>query len=205
MDASSPTRTTCIALLVEGGLGGGALLIGWLVGHSPAIGMRWSNSAAREQWQAAGIGLAAVLPLMVVLLLIDRFPVGPLHRLRSMAYELIGRMFARASVAQLAIVAMVAGLGEELLFRGLLQSGLARLIGGPYAPWVALATASVVFGVCHWLNATYAVLASLAGAYFGLLLMATGSLWTPIVAHAIYDFLALAYLVRPNHLVRSGV
>ena len=69
----------------------------------------------------------------------------------------------------------------------------------------ALAIASVLFGVCHWLNTTYAILAMLAGLYFGLLLVLTGNLWTPIMAHAAYDFIALLYLVRPNHLVRSSI
>jgi membrane protease YdiL (CAAX protease family) len=105
----------------------------------------------------------------------------------------------------LVVVAAAAGVGEELLFRGLVQAGLSRLLGPVSGPWIALAAASVLFGVCHWLNTTYAVLAVLAGVYFGLLLMSTGSLWTPIVAHAAYDFLALLYLIRPKRLIRSGV
>jgi membrane protease YdiL (CAAX protease family) len=92
-----------------------------------------------------------------------------------------------------------------LLFRGLAQAGLARLIGGEYGPWIALVAVAALFGVCHWLNTTYAVLAMLAGLYFGLLLLLTGSLWTPIVAHAAYDFIALVYLVRPNNLIRSSI
>jgi membrane protease YdiL (CAAX protease family) len=54
--------------------------------------------------------------------------------------------------------------------------------------------AAGVFGVCHWLNRTYAVLATLMGVYFGLLLVWTGNLWTPILAHAVYDFVALVVL-----------
>ena len=60
----------------------------------------------------------------------------------------------------------------------------------------------MLFGVCHWLNTTYAILAMLAGVYFGVLLMLSGSLWTPIVAHAAYDFCALVYLLRPQNLIR---
>jgi membrane protease YdiL (CAAX protease family) len=37
-----------------------------------------------------------------------------------------------------------------------------------------------------------------AGLYFGWLLIASGSLWPPIVAHALYDFVALCYLLRPE-------
>ena len=102
-------------------------------------------------------------------------------------------------------MAAAAGLGEELLFRGLVQAGLAKLIPGAAGVWIALVVASLVFGIFHWLNTTYAFLAALAGLYFGLLLMATGSLWPPIVAHALYDFVALWYLLRPNQMVRLEV
>jgi membrane protease YdiL (CAAX protease family) len=130
----------------------------------------------------------------------ERFPIGPLRGLREMTSSVILRMFGGASLAQLAVVALAAGLGEELLFRGLVQAGLARFFGVT----VAIVGASVLFGVCHWLNTTYAVLAMLAGAYFGLCLVATGNILTPIVAHAAYDFLALVYLVQPASLIGSN-
>src|SRR6185503_9457210 len=115
--------------------------------------------------------------------------------LRQLTSEVIARMFGGASPAQLAAVALAAGCGEELLFRGLVQSGIAQLFSDPIGPAVALLVASILFGVCHWLNATYAILAMLAGAYFGVLLMLTGNILAPITAHAAYDFLALVYLI----------
>jgi membrane protease YdiL (CAAX protease family) len=196
---------TRLALLFEGALGAIAFSIGWLVGHWPAVGMVGDGTWAGEEARAAVWGLAATVPMLAVLLLIDRFPIGPLARLREIAHGLIREMFQGASALQLAAVSAMAGLGEELLFRGLLQEGLSQLIGGINGPWIALAAASALFGVCHWLNTTYGVLAILAGVYFGVLLMATGSLWTPIVAHAAYDFFALTYLVQPKRLLRSTV
>lgn len=200
---SQPGRMTLIALAFEGGLGALALAIGWLLSHSPAIGMSLESESAREQLAAIGWGLAATLPLLVALALLDRFPIGPLKSLKEIAHDLIARLFRGASYLQLAVISLAAGFGEELLFRGLVQAGVARLIGGEIGPWIALVIASVLFGVCHWLNTTYALLAMLAGLYFGLLLMLSGSLWTPIIAHAAYDFIALVYLVRPNNLIRS--
>jgi membrane protease YdiL (CAAX protease family) len=205
MEPSNPGRMTRVALLFEGGLGAGALVVGWLVGHWPAIGMSWGSSSVPSPGTAIVWGLAATLPLLAALLLIDRFPLGPLRRMRETAHDVIVPLFAGASVLQLALISISAGLGEELLFRGLAQAGLSRLIGGEYGGWFALAIASVLFGVCHWLDTTYAVLAMLAGVYFGLLLLLSGNLWTPIVAHAAYDFIALIYLLRPNHLLRSTV
>jgi membrane protease YdiL (CAAX protease family) len=205
MQLAHPSRTTLLAVLFEGALGGLALAAGWLLGHWPAAGMEWDSSQMPRQLMAAGWGLVATLPLIVGLLVIDRAPLSPIQRLREEVHHLIRQMFGGASVLQLAVVAIAAGLGEELLFRGLVQGGLTRLIGGPAGPWIALAIAAVVFGVCHWLSATYAALAALAGAYFGWLFIVFDSIWTPVVAHAAYDFLALVYLIGPNRLVRSSV
>ena len=209
MIASAAARTTRLALLFEGGLGLAALGIGWLLGYSPAVGIKLGITISwlegRPQILAAAYGVVATVPLLAALYLIDRCSWGPLARLRQIAEHLIPRMFAGASIFQLAAVSIAAGIGEELLFRGLVQAGLSRLIGPPAGPWIALAAASAVFGVCHWLNTTYAAAAALAGLYFGLIFWASDSLWTPIVAHALYDFLALLYLIRPNHLLRSRV
>jgi len=202
MTEPNPTRTTLVALLFEGGLGAAALAIGWLLGYWPGVGMSVGSGGTQEQIEAIGWGLVATGPLIVALVVIDRIPLGPLARLRETTEEVVLQMFRGASFVQLAAVSIAAGLGEELLFRGLVQAGLTNLVGGPLAPWIALAGASILFGVCHWLSTTYAILAVLAGAYFGLLLILTGNLWTPIVAHAAYDLLALIYLVRPSHLVR---
>jgi hypothetical protein len=60
----------------------------------------------------------------------------------------------------------------------------------------ALIVASIVFGCCHWLNSTYAVLGTLVGIYLGGLLILTDHLLVPIVAHAVYDFVAIVYMVR---------
>jgi membrane protease YdiL (CAAX protease family) len=112
-------------------------------------------------------------------------------------------MFGGASFAQLAIVSLAAGFGEELLFRGLIQAGLSRWMGGLEGQITALVIASMLFGVCHWLNATYAALAVLAGAYFGGLLLLTDNILAPITAHAVYDFLALVHLVEPTKMLGS--
>jgi uncharacterized protein len=199
MQGSNSARTTQIALLFEGALGAAAIVIGWLAGQWPLVGVSTLPEHSREQVVAVGWGLVATGPLLLALVLMERFPIGPLRGMREMTTEVILRMFGGASVVQLAAVALAAGVGEELLFRGLVQAGLTRFFG----EIVAIAAASVLFGVCHWLNTTYAILAMLAGAYFGLCLAATGNILTPVVAHAAYDFLALVYLVRPASLIGS--
>jgi membrane protease YdiL (CAAX protease family) len=201
MDELRPDKTVRLALLFEGGLGVTALVLGWLVGHWPLIGLG-SPTHASEQIAAVGWGLVATGPLLVALLVMDRLPLAPLVRLRELVSQIILRMFGGASTTQLAIISVAAGIGEELLFRGLIQAGLSRLMG-EYGPLIALIATSALFGICHWLNTTYALLAMIAGAYFGVLLLATDNILTPIVAHAAYDFVALVYLVRPGNVIRS--
>jgi membrane protease YdiL (CAAX protease family) len=164
------------------------------LGHSPWIGMRWTDENMSDQFAAMGLGLIASLPMLLVIFLAYLSPCGPLKSLREITRRQLLPLFEPLSIADKAAVSLSAGLGEELLFRGLLQSGLAALIGGQYGWWIGLIAASVAFGVCHWLNTTYAVLAACMGAYFGLLLLWTGNLWTPILAHAAYDFMALILL-----------
>jgi membrane protease YdiL (CAAX protease family) len=201
ISAPNPTRTTRLALLLEGGLGLAALAIGWLIGQWPSLN---TTGGFGNQLIAIGYGLAATVPLLVALLAIDRAPIAALRGVREVTHAAIMQMFGGASVLQLAAVSVAAGWGEELLFRGLVQGALSRLVPGHLGPWIAIAVASVLFGVCHWLNTTYAILAMLAGVYFGVVYFASNSLLTPMTAHAAYDFLALIYLLRPAKLLRSS-
>jgi len=204
MPSSSADQTTRIALAFESGLGVAAIGLGWLLGHSPFVGVDVHADQAPTQIVAIGWGLVATGPLLFALFLCDRYPIGPLRRVSELTAEVVSRMFGGATMGQLALVALAAGLGEELLFRGLVQSGLTRLLDGlPGSPLIAIAVASFLFGLCHWLNTTYAILAMLAGMYFGLVFVLTGNILAPITAHAAYDFLALVYLIRPEGLLPS--
>jgi len=188
----SPTASAMVGLELTLALA--AIGLAWLIGHSPWIGMRWTEETVADQLSAMGLGVIAAAPILVVMLAAYRWPIGPLRSVREVTSRQLVPLFEGLSVAEKAAVSLAAGLGEELLFRGLGQAALIDWIGGPSGMWIGLLVASVVFGACHWLNRTYAVLATIMGVYFGLLLLWTGNLWTPILAHAVYDFVALLVL-----------
>ena len=48
----------------------------------------------------------------------------------------------------------------------------------------------------HWSTPLYFLLATITGIYLGWLYWATGSLVAPVLAHALYDFIALVVIVR---------
>ena len=51
----------------------------------------------------------------------------------------------------------------------------------------------------------YAMLAALVGGYLGWLHLASGNLLVPILAHALYDFVALRLLLRVKPTPTSSV
>jgi membrane protease YdiL (CAAX protease family) len=180
-------RVLGLVVLVEGGLGVLALALGWLLGRPPLATWAWAVDAALE-------GVAACVPMLLLFLVCVSWPVGPLARIKQITRQVIRPLFASCGVIDLAGVALLAGLGEEMLFRGVLQAALADWLG----TWAGLAAASLLFGLLHAITPTYAVLATLLGAYLGWLWMASGNLLAPVVAHALYDFVALLYLVRQS-------
>jgi membrane protease YdiL (CAAX protease family) len=185
MDNARPPSFFWLGILVEGGLAVLALLLGWLFGLPPGEQWRWEA-------QDAALGVAACLPLFLVFGLCLYWPAAPLVRIRRLAEEFIRPLFAACTLPELALLALLAGVGEEMLFRGVLQEALGQWLG----PYPGVALASLVFGVVHALTPTYAVLATLMGAYLGGLWLASGNLLVPVLAHGLYDFLALVYLVR---------
>jgi membrane protease YdiL (CAAX protease family) len=116
-----------------------------------------------------------------------------LKGLQTLVQQWLVPIFRPCSIGQLLLISILAGVGEELLFRGALQAGIQQYGGSAAA---ALVIASVLFGAAHPISATYAFLAGAVGAYLGWLWLSTGNLLVPMVAHAAYDFAALVYLLQ---------
>lgn len=191
----SPNRFLLIAMLFEGGLVAAALFIAWLVGIDPWYGMSRGSYDAADFARDVLWGVAATGPAVCILMLEEQAWWPALHDLKGQVSQLLDRLMAGARLWHLLLIAIAAGLGEELLFRGLIQAGIANLLPAGWSLIGSLLIASLLFGLCHYLSHTYFVLATLAGLYFGLLMVISGSLLPAIIAHALYDFVALAYLL----------
>jgi membrane protease YdiL (CAAX protease family) len=196
MADESNNRLTVVLLAVgvEGGLVGVAWLLGWWLEQPPLRTFDWSARAAL-------LGVAATLPLVLLFFALVRWPVGPLAGIKRFTEEVICPVLSPCTVVDLVGIAALAGLGEEMVFRGVLQPALGHQIG----KWGALASASVLFGLAHAVSVTYAVLATLMGAYLGALWMYSGNLLVPVVVHGLYDLVALLYLLRGRESKNSPV
>jgi membrane protease YdiL (CAAX protease family) len=123
-------------------------------------------------------------------------PLEPFKEITRIVDEVIAPLFRDCRLVQLAVIAALAGLGEEMLFRGVIQAAVAAEIAGPHGPWLGLAVAAILFGLLHPVTPTYALLAGLIGGSLGWLWLLTGNLLVPVTAHAMYDFLVLLYFVK---------
>ncbi len=95
-----------------------------------------------------------------------------------------------------ALLALNAGLSEEIFFRLLLPLLLTGLL---HNPLLAFAIATVLFGLVHFYQGVAGVvMTTLLGAVMAALYLWTGDLWIAIAAHAGLDLFGL--VVRPTFM-----
>lgn len=144
----------------------------------------------RFQWPKGGTRRVAWNLLVLMALLV---PLGAaLHFIR---FGTSSKKLAFMPLAFLGLFLFTAWT-EEFVFRGIMQNLLRRSLGND---WAALAVASVVFGLAHlhsghpW-NWQFAVMAGIAGVFYGWTWMATRSLAAAAVLHALVDAIWQTFL-----------
>ncbi len=187
-----PILTT--AVFFEGGL----LVLAWGLGRllGAPVGEQTTFTPS-----AFVLGVVATVPLVAGLYWTLHTPWEVLARLRGAIEDTVVPLFAGCPVWGIALISILAGVGEEALFRGVLQTYLAGHVG--VVP--ALLVTSSLFGLLHPVTAAYAVMAGLIGLYLGVLAIWHDNLLVPMVVHALYDFVALTYLVHHHRLQPDSV
>jgi uncharacterized protein len=190
IDSPAPPKHFALAAgIFEGGLVLVAVGLGHWLGQSPLATLSFD-------WTAVLLGLAGTLPPLGLFWLCLKCPLRPFREITRILDETVVPLFAHCSLLELAVIAALAGLGEETLFRGVVQAAVAEKIGGTLGVYAGLFAAAALFGLLHFITPSFAMLAGLIGLYLGWLWLLCGNLLTPITIHGVYDFLALAYLVK---------
>ena len=105
--------------------------------------------------------------------------------------------FREQGIGEIAAGSVLAA-SEELFFRGLLLAFLTLRLGAP-SP-LAVALTSVAFGLAHLLPKPwawpFAVWAAWEGILLGAVYLASGSLFTVVLAHAIHDVAGFVVFAR---------
>ena len=93
-------------------------------------------------------------------------------------------------IFNLIIIAILPGIGEELIFRGILQKHIGLLFKSPVAAiWIA----AFIFSAIHLQFEGFLPRMAL-GAVLGYLYYWTGNLWVPIIAHAFNNGIQVALI-----------
>jgi membrane protease YdiL (CAAX protease family) len=104
-----------------------------------------------------------------------------------------------ADLSWWAVVSLVAGIVEEIVYRGVMVALLQRILGS----WALAVIACVaVFTVSHWVQGWRAMVAiAVTAVVMHLVVRWTGDLYTAMAVHAVYDFFAGVIMLR---LARRG-
>ncbi len=176
-------KTACY---FEAGLAVVACIVGWLFDVNPFADLFFSETALIN-------ATFATLPLVLLFFAMQHLPLQSFSKIKRMLEESLGQSLLNSHWTDLLILACLAGFGEEVLFRGLMQSGFEQAWGFD----IGLIASGVVFALAHAVTPLYAVLALLMSLYLGLSLDYDGerNLLTPMVIHALYDFVAFLAIV----------
>ena len=149
----------------------------------------------------AGLGIVAVtLPMLLGFLICKNLPLEGFRMIDRLVREIFREHMQRLPVWKLAGIGVLAGVGEELLFRGLMQTGLIRLLDyfipghfGYHGMIAVVIFVSLLFGLGHAITKTYFFLAFLISVYLGTVFLLSENILVPIAAHALYDIVVLLW------------
>lgn len=114
------------------------------------------------------------------------------------AQSLTAEMMQMSNLAELLvmilIVGILTGIGEEFVFRGILQR---LFLNKFHDPHIAVWTTAILFSAVHFQFYGF-VPRMLLGAFFGYLLVWSGNIWLPVIAHALNNSLSVigAYMQK---------
>lgn len=172
------------ALMFQGGIGVLGL-IAILVFGIPVL------HSGPGLWQSVFYGMLGAAGTYGLLLLFTRIPgLFPDNLERQM--QGLYNFASGYSPTVLILLSLLAGVGEELLFRGAVQGWLMQYT----TPSTAVLAASVLFGLVHYVSFTYFLVATGLGLILGGAYVLSESILLVMVWHAVYDMIALFCLLR---------
>jgi membrane protease YdiL (CAAX protease family) len=131
------------------------------------------------------------LPVALVFYAIAVISARPRWRKAVISRKRIVQLFMPKTAAERnwwLLVSVLAGVSEEITWRGVQSSLVAHLVG---SPWLGVVLCALMFGAAHltqgWKSAG---IIGIFGFGFQLLVWVSGSLYVPMLVHAAYDVTA---------------
>ena len=164
-----------------------AILLGWIGSINPFANIFFTETALAN-------GVIGTIPLILIFLAFEQIQAKSVGNIRRLLLETLGPGLLDRHWTDLLILALIAGIAEELLFRGVIQPWIEQFWGVT----AGLVISNFIFGLVHAVTPLYALLAGIVGMYLGLSLNygTEKNLLVPIIIHGLYDFLAFFALIR---------
>jgi membrane protease YdiL (CAAX protease family) len=152
-------------------------------------------SVDRSKHILLGITLAVMLSLLTIGI---GFFTGSLEYLGD-GFDLFGAAQVFITMFLAIVLALASGFGEEVAFRGYLQTRIAQR----YNSFIAVVIVAMLFALSHPLNTAvnpllYLGTATLVGVLFGTVFICTHSLWMGIALHTAWNYMQIAVLAVRN-------
>ena len=172
-----------------------AFVLAWIAGINPIEDLHFSETAI-------GYGIIGTVPLCLLFFALESLRFQSTVKIKQLLLETLGTSLVARHWTDLFVLAMIAGISEEILFRGVLQPWLEQAWGMN----AGLLLSSLLFGLVHAVTPLYALLATLVSLYLGLCLDygESRNLLTPILIHGLYDFLAFLAIIRSYKLLHES-
>lgn len=196
MDSDTPPsdeRAQLVAEALGSGMRGSSYLSEAAILIVALALMWWTGLWPRFAFDPVALAIGAMLGLAcaAVAVLLVNSKSSALEGIRK-DFRLFVALFSSSSVLDLAIISALAGICEEALFRGVAQAW----VGTWSNAHVAVTAAAVLFGLTHAISVRYAVFVTGLGLVLGYLFHFTNDIFAAMLAHAVYDFVALYWATR---------
>jgi membrane protease YdiL (CAAX protease family) len=164
-----------------------AIILGYVTQINPFAFLSLSETAF-------ALGIIGTIPLCFLFMSLQHVNIQAIQQIRKLLLETLCPYLIKRHWSELLLLALIAGVSEEILFRGFLQPWLESF----FSITTSLILSNIVFALLHAITPTYAILAMLMGLYLGLSLDISGEryLLIPIVIHSLYDFFAFVLLLH---------
>jgi membrane protease YdiL (CAAX protease family) len=169
--------------------------------------IRWKGISAKEAFRFNGISLSTLWKCALITLCV--YPVGLfLNLLGNLILDMMGEPLplpvpvaesGREYIKNILVIALAAGVGEELFFRGFLLKGYEWL-----GARKAVIYSAILFGIFHF-NIQNFIGPAFLGIVFAVMSIKTGSVAAPVVGHFINNAVSVTFMFIASMMTDTAV